>query len=77
MFLGAKPSNTPSFYSFMNYADFGLGTWHPKVACMKLLKPWRALATKLGVTIHTITAVEKISGMMEEPGITVNGCNRI
>ncbi len=28
LFLGAKPSNTPSFYSFMNYADFGLGTWH-------------------------------------------------
>ena len=25
LFLGAKPSNTPSFYSFMNYADFGLG----------------------------------------------------
>ena len=30
LFLGAKPSNTPSFYNFMNYADFGLGTWHPK-----------------------------------------------
>lgn len=23
LFLGAKPSNTPSFYSFMNFADFG------------------------------------------------------
>ncbi|TYA96945.1 phytoene desaturase, partial [Seonamhaeicola marinus] len=23
LFLGAKPSNTPSFYNFMNYADFG------------------------------------------------------
>ena len=30
LFLGAKPTNTPSFYNFMNYADFGLGTWHPK-----------------------------------------------
>ena len=30
LFLGAKPSDTPSFYSFMNYADFGLGTFHPK-----------------------------------------------
>jgi len=27
LFLGAKPNKTPSFYSFMNYADFGLGTW--------------------------------------------------
>ena len=31
LFLGAKPSNTPAFYNFMNYADFGLGTWHPNV----------------------------------------------
>ena len=30
LFLGAKPNQTPSFYSFMNFADFGLGTWHPK-----------------------------------------------
>ncbi|MEM6866617.1 MAG: NAD(P)-binding protein, partial [Bacteroidota bacterium] len=27
LFLGAKPSKTPSFYNFMNFADFGLGTW--------------------------------------------------
>jgi len=30
LFLGAKPSNTPAFYNFMNYADFALGTWHPE-----------------------------------------------
>ena len=30
LFLGAKPSATPAFYNFMSYADFGLGTWHPK-----------------------------------------------
>jgi len=30
LFLGAKPSKTPAFYNFMNYADFGLGTWHPE-----------------------------------------------
>ena len=29
LFLGAKLSNTPSFYNFMKFADFGLGTWHP------------------------------------------------
>ena len=29
LFLGAKPSATPAFYNFMNFADFGLGTWHP------------------------------------------------
>lgn len=30
LFLGAKPQDTPAFYSFMNFADFGMGTWHPK-----------------------------------------------
>ena len=30
LFLGAKPEDTPAMYSFMNWADFGLGTWHPK-----------------------------------------------
>ena len=29
LFLGAESSNTPAFYNFMNYADFGLGTWQP------------------------------------------------
>ena len=30
LFLGAKPNNTPAFYNFMNYADFGLGNMAPK-----------------------------------------------
>src|SRR5690606_34745441 len=38
LFLGAKPSDTPSFYSFMNYADFGLGTWHPEGGMFKVIK---------------------------------------
>ncbi len=33
LFLGAKPSNTPAFYSFMNYADFGSGLFIPKMGC--------------------------------------------
>ena len=49
LFLGAKPSNTPSFYSFMNYADFGLGTWHPKGGMYEVVKAMVALATELGV----------------------------
>ena len=28
LFLGAKPQNTPSLYSLMNYADMALGTWY-------------------------------------------------
>ncbi|MBT8318119.1 MAG: phytoene desaturase [Lutibacter sp.] len=60
LFLGAKPSNTPSFYSFMNYADFGLGTWHPKGGMFEVVKGFVSLATSLGVTIKTEQNVEKI-----------------
>ncbi|MFK7812953.1 MAG: phytoene desaturase family protein [Maribacter sp.] len=60
LFLGAKPSKTPSFYSFMNFADFGLGTWHPKGGMFEIIKAMRTLAIELGVTIHTNHPVEKI-----------------
>ena len=60
LFLGAKPSNTPSFYSFMNYADFGLGTWHPKGGMYEVVKGFVTLAEQLGVKIKTEQNVEKI-----------------
>jgi len=60
LFLGAKPSKTPSFYSFMNFADFGLGTWHPKGGMYEIIKAMRDLANELGVTIKTDSAIEKI-----------------
>jgi len=61
LFLGAKPSNTPSFYSFMNYADFGLGTWHPKGGMYEVVKAMVTLAAELGVKIETNQNVEKIN----------------
>ncbi|MFM9825673.1 phytoene desaturase family protein [Flavobacterium sp.] len=61
LFLGAKPSDTPSFYSFMNYADFGLGTWHPKGGMYEVIKAMVTLAVELGVTIETNQNVEKIN----------------
>ncbi|MET2984629.1 phytoene desaturase family protein [Aureibaculum conchae] len=60
LFLGAKPSNTPSFYNFMNYADFGLGTWHPKGGMYEVIKAMGSLATNLGVEILTGKNVSKI-----------------
>ncbi|HKJ06261.1 MAG TPA: phytoene desaturase family protein [Flavobacteriaceae bacterium] len=74
LFLGAKPSNTPSFYNFMNYADFGLGTWHPKGGMYKVVEGFVKLAEELGVTIKTNQNVEKIvvdNG--EAKGVVVNG----
>lgn len=60
LFLGAKPSNTPSFYSFMNFADFGLGTWHPEGGMYEIIKAMRKLAEELGVKIHVNAPIEKI-----------------
>ncbi|TBW28340.1 NAD(P)/FAD-dependent oxidoreductase [Gramella sp. KN1008] len=60
LFLGAKPSDTPAFYSFMNYADFGLGTWHPKGGMYKVIEAIQQLAESLGVIFHTDSPVESI-----------------
>lgn len=61
LFLGAKPSATPGFYSFMNYADFGLGTWQPKGGMFKVIEGMANLAQSLGVKINTNSNVEKIA----------------
>ena len=60
LFLGAKPSNTPSFYNFMNYADFGIGTFHPKKGMYQVILGMQALAKELGVKIHTNSPIDKI-----------------
>jgi phytoene desaturase len=60
LFLGAKPNKTPAFYRFMNYADFGLGTWHPKGGMHMVIKGMIDLASSLGVTMHTDSPATKI-----------------
>jgi len=60
LFLGAKPTKTPSFYNFMNYADFGLGTWHPKTGMFDVVRGIENLALELGVTIKTNASITKI-----------------
>lgn len=74
LFLGAKPTKTPSFYNFMNYADFGLGTWHPKTGMFDVVRGIEKLALELGVTIETNASIEKI--IVENKtatGIIING----
>jgi len=74
LFLGAKPSDTPSFYSFMNFADFGLGTFHPKNGMYSVILAMEQLAKELGVTIHTNSNIEKIEVENGKAvGIIVNG----
>ncbi len=60
LFLGAKPNKTPSFYNFMNFADFGLGTWHPKGGMYEIVKGMKNLAQNLNVEIRTNSNVTKI-----------------
>ena len=60
LFLGAKPSETPSFYSFMNYADFGLGTYHPKKGMYQVILAIEKLAKDLGVSIKTNAPIDSI-----------------
>ena len=60
LFLGAKPENTPSFYSFMNYADFGIGTFHPKGGMYQVIEAMENLAKSLGVKIKTEKPIQKI-----------------
>ena len=67
LFLGAKPENTPSFYIFMNYADYGLGTWHPKGGMYEIVKAMVSIAESNGVTIRTSSPVSKIK--ISENGI--------
>lgn len=74
LFLGAKPSDTPSFYSFMNYADFGLGTFHPKKGMFQVILAIESLAKQLGVTIKTESPIDNIivdNG--EAKGVISNG----
>ncbi|RRO18849.1 phytoene desaturase family protein [Flavobacteriaceae bacterium 14752] len=75
LFLGARPKDTPSFYSFMNYADFGLGTWHPKGGMFSVVEAMKTLATSLGVEFQTDANVESIgvNDKNEVESITVNG----
>ncbi len=75
LFLGAKPSNTPAFYNFMNYADFGLGTWHPRGGMYTVIEGMVSLAESLGVNFKTNANVEKIitDSSKNVVGLKVNG----
>lgn len=73
LFLGAKPSNTPAFYNFMNYADLGLGTWYPKGGMYAVVAGMKRLAEEYGVQFHVSSDVQQItSANHTATGIVVN-----
>lgn len=74
LFLGAKPSQTPAFYNFMNFADFGLGTWHPDKGMYSVVEGMVKLAKEIGVTFHLNETVEEITVENKKAvGIISNG----
>ncbi len=76
LFLGAKPSNTPAMYNFMNWADFGLGTWHPKGGMFQVVKAMELLAKeKLGVKFILNAPVDKIevNNNGQASSLSING----
>lgn len=74
LFLGAKAENTPAFYNFMNWADFGLGTYYPVGGMYQVVAGLENLATSLGVSIHCNADVQKITVQGNTVvSITVNG----
>ncbi len=60
LFLGAESSNTPAFYNFMNYADFGLGTWQPDNGFYDVVKAMIKIGKSLGVNYYNNSNVTKI-----------------
>jgi phytoene desaturase len=60
LFLGAKPESTPAFYNFMNYADFGLGTWHPRGGMYQIVDAMVSLGQSLGVNYLTSQNIDEI-----------------
>ena len=60
LFLGADSSNTPAFYNFMNYADFGLGTWQPNNGFYDVVKAMIKIGKSLGVHYHNNSNVTQI-----------------
>jgi len=59
----------------MNFADFGLGTWHPEKGMYSIVKAMVSLAESLGVHFHTNSNVEKIlvDTCGKAIGIQING----
>lgn len=74
LFLGAKPTDTPSFYRFMNYADMILGSWHVNGGMIKVLNGMQRLAESMGAEVFTDSPVTEIrTEEGKATGIVVNG----
>jgi phytoene desaturase len=61
LFLGAKPKNTPSLYSLMNYAGLKLGTYYPMGGFYSLVEAMVSVCKKQGVIFHNNSNITNIN----------------
>jgi phytoene desaturase len=74
LFLGAKASNTPAFYNFMNYADFGIGTFQPPNGFHDLVNAMVDLGKSFGVKYKVNHELSKINVRNKKvENIVING----
>jgi len=73
LFLGAESSNTPAFYNFMNYADFGLGTWQPENGFYDVVTAMIKIGKSFGVKYYNNSNITQIvTKNASATGIMVN-----
>jgi phytoene desaturase len=60
LFLGATAENTPALYSFMNYADLGLGTWYPMGGMNEIAQAMQKVCIEQGVEFEFDTTVNSV-----------------
>lgn len=60
VFLGGSPFTTPSFYSLLNWADYGRGVWYPRGGMGRVVHSIAKIANELGVEIKTKAEVTDI-----------------
>lgn len=72
IFLGAKPSEMPAIYTFVNYADLALGSWYPVGGMHAVAEALFHLATAEGARFHFNSPVTHIvTGENKATGLKV------
>merc|ERR1712013_210980 len=78
LFLGAKPKDTPSLYSLMNYAGLKLGTYYPMGGFYSLVEAMMDVCRKQGVIFHSEAEVTNLKVKNGEViSIDVNGVTKM
>jgi len=59
-YLGMSPYDCPSLFSILPFIEYEYGVWHPHGGCNALMTAMAAVASDLGVQIHTSSPVSRL-----------------